>query len=166
MKPVMPFYRDGDLRPTCELIEKRLAVLDNRDYRQANELLVKTIFLSVLFNDLYYMVDSETSLQRGYADLTMILRPDMRQYRLLDHVVEFKFVKLKDTGLSGAEVRELTEEQLKALEPVKQNLTMAEGQLARYRQALSAIYGDRLRLHTHVVISIGFERLVLVKYFC
>ncbi len=162
----MPFYRDGDLRPTCELIEKRLAVLDNRDYRQANELLVKTIFLSVLFNDLYYMVDSETSLQRGYADLTMILRPDMRQYRLLDHVVEFKFVKLKDTGLSGAEVRELTEEQLKALEPVKQNLTMAEGQLARYRQALSAIYGDRLRLHTHVVISIGFERLVLVKYFC
>ncbi len=162
----MPFYRDGDLRPTCELIEKRLAVLDNRDYRQANELLVKTIFLSVLFNDLYYMVDSETSLQRGYADLTMILRPDMRQYRLLDHVVEFKFVKLKDTGLSGAKVRELTEEQLKALEPVKQNLTMAEGQLARYRQALSAIYGDRLRLHTHVVISIGFERLVLVKYFC
>ncbi len=35
---------------------------------------------------------------------------------------------------------------------------------ARYRQALGAIYGDRLRLHTHVVVSIGFERLVWVKY--
>jgi hypothetical protein len=35
-------------------------------------------------------------------------------------------------------------------------------QLTRYRQGLTEIYGDILRLHEHVVIAVGFERLVWV----
>ncbi len=102
-------------------------------------------------------------LQRGYADLTMILRPDMRQYQLLDHVVEFKYVTLKEAGFSGAQLRELSRAELAALPAVQKQLSQAKEQLARYREELAKIYGNILRLHSHVVVSIGFERTVWVE---
>jgi hypothetical protein len=107
------------------------------------------------------MVSRDRGQQR-YADLTMIIRPDMRQFKLSDHVIEFKYLSLKDVGLSGAEVRQLSTEELRNLEAVKSVLTGAEEQLTRYRQGLTEIYGDILRLHEHVVIAVGFERLVWV----
>ncbi|MDM8528506.1 AAA family ATPase [Anaerolineales bacterium HSG24] len=154
------FYTTGNLQPTCEFIEQRFTVFDNRDYKYADELLIKTAFVTVLYNGLYYTVDSETTLQRGYADLTMIIRPDMRPYPLLDHVIEFKYLKLKETGLSGAEVRALSEEKLRALPKVQAKLNDADSQLSRYRQGLHEIYGDKLRLKSHTVVSVGFERVV------
>ncbi len=161
---VREFYTTGNLQPVCDLVEQRFTTLDNRDYKQADELLVKTAFLAILFNDLYYMINSETALQRGYADLTMILRPGLRQYQLLDHVVEFKYVTLKETGMSGAQLRELSRAELAALPAVQHQLSQAKGQLARYREGLAQIYGDILRLHSHVVVSIGFERAVWRNY--
>ncbi|MDM8521214.1 AAA family ATPase [Anaerolineales bacterium HSG6] len=154
------FYRSGDLQPTCDLIEARFNALDNRDYPEADEFMVKIAFLSVLFNNIFYLIDSETALQRGYADLTMIVRPDMRQYQLLDHVVEFKYVKLSEAELSGAKIRALSEEKLRALPKVQKKLNDADSQLSRYRQGLAEIYGDKLRLQSHTVVSVGFERVV------
>jgi len=162
-RAVRGFYATGNLLPVCELVEQRFKALDNRDYRQADELLVKTAFLAILFNDLYYMIDSETELQRSYADLTMILRPDMRQYQLLDHVVEFKYVTLKDAGLSGVQVREMSREDLAALPAVEAQLTQAKAQIVRYRDGLAQIYGNILRLHAHVVVSVGFEKAVWLE---
>lgn len=39
-------------------------------------------------------------------------------------------------------------------------LDAAEAQLARHRHGLEQAYGERLRLHTHAVVALGFERLV------
>lgn len=45
------FYNHGDIQPICEYIERRyFRVFDNRDYRWANELTLKTVFLTLLFN--------------------------------------------------------------------------------------------------------------------
>ncbi len=69
------FYRTGNMQPLCDFIEQKyFKVFDNRDYRWANELTINTAFLTLLFNDLFYTMDSEASLERGYADLTMIVR--------------------------------------------------------------------------------------------
>jgi hypothetical protein len=65
---------------------------------------VKTAFLVMLFNDAFYVMDSEPALERRYADLMLRVRPDMRQYALLDHLLEFKTVSLKETGLQSAEL--------------------------------------------------------------
>ncbi|MDM8529027.1 AAA family ATPase [Anaerolineales bacterium HSG24] len=154
------FYTTGNLRPLCDHISRRLAILDNRDYLQANELMVKAIFLSVLFNNLYYMIDSEMELKRGYADLVMIVRPDRRQSIWLDHLIEFKYVKLGEADLSGAELQKLSDEQVRKLDAVDKKVDEAKEQLARYRKLLTEKYGDLLRLHTHVVVAVGFERLL------
>jgi hypothetical protein len=46
-------------------------------------------------------MDSETEINRRYADLTMIIRPDKRHGRIFDVLIEFKFVRLKDAGISA-----------------------------------------------------------------
>jgi hypothetical protein len=50
----MRLYAEGDLEPLCDLIEQRyFKVFDNRNLRWSNELVVKTAFLVLLFNDTY-----------------------------------------------------------------------------------------------------------------
>jgi hypothetical protein len=110
------FYATGDLGPLCDFLEQRyFQVFDNRDLRWSNELVVKTAFLVTLFNDTFYRMDSEPALGRGYGDLLLRVRPDMRQYTLLDHLLEFKAVSLKAVGLTGAELAARTREELRAL---------------------------------------------------
>ncbi|OUD14026.1 hypothetical protein TPSD3_06700 [Thioflexithrix psekupsensis] len=72
------FYHSGDIEPLCDFVETRFfQVFDNRDYRWANELVIKTAFLTILFNDIFYVMDSEQELNKGYADLSLIVRPDI-----------------------------------------------------------------------------------------
>ncbi|MGE0087218.1 MAG: AAA family ATPase [Desulfococcaceae bacterium] len=155
------FYKTGDMQPQCDFIEQKyFRVFDNRDYRWANELTVKTVFLTLLFNDFFYIMDSETSLEREYADMTMIVRPDMRQYPLPDFLMEFKYVSLKDAELTGDQAKEMGIEELSALAPVQKKLAESEVKLRDYRHILLSEYGDLLRLRTYSVVSIGFERLI------
>ncbi len=106
------------------------------------------------------MVDSETPLRRGYADLTMILRPEMRKYQLFDMLLEFKLVKLGTLGLDARAVRAKTREELLALPAVQDELANAARQGKEYGAALVAKYGAALKLRTFAVVAIGFERLV------
>jgi hypothetical protein len=159
------FYRQGDVQPVCEFVEQRyFKVLDNRDSASANELTLKMAFLTLLFNDRLYVMDSETALERGYADLTMIVRPTMRQYRLWDFLLEFKQVSLKkatlpdEAKLTGERLKQLTQEELKTR--CQSQLTAAREQLQRYRQTLLNTHGEKLRLKVFAVVAVGWERVV------
>jgi hypothetical protein len=157
-------YQNGDIQPLCDFIEQHpFSVFDSRDLRWTNELVIKTIFLTLLFNDTFYIMDSEASLKREFADLIMIVRPDMRQYALLDILIEFKFVPLGKNKLSGEQVRSMTDDELRASEPVKKAISAAKKKLTGYRQTLRDIYGERLRLHTFAVVAVGLNRLVWEK---
>ncbi len=155
------FYATGDLGPLCDLLERTyFKVFDNRDLRWSNELVVKTAFLVVLFNDAFYVMDSEPALGRGYGDLMLRVRPDMRQYQLLDHLLEFKTVGLKAVGLTSVDLAGKTRDELRALPVVVEQLREAEIQLTAYRETLQRTDGVSLKLRTHAVVSIGLERLV------
>ncbi len=154
-------YQTGDLQPLCDFVEQRyFKVFDNRDYLQANELTVKTAFLTLLFNDLLYIMDSETGVGRRYADLTMVVRPDARQYQVFDLLLEFKFVKLGEAGLSGEEARSMSRAELAALPAVRQKLAEARAQIPAYRRELEERYQMELRLRAYAVVALGFDRLV------
>jgi len=155
------FYRTGDMELLCDFVEHHFfKAFDNRDYRWANELTVKTAFLSLLFNDTFYITDSETALEREYADLTLMVRPDMRQYQLLDFLFEFKYIGLKENNLTGAKVKAMSAAELRKIAPIKRKLADSEAKLKGYRQTLETAYNGTLRLHCYSVVSIGFERLV------
>jgi hypothetical protein len=158
------FLSTGDLQPLCDFIEPRFAVFSNRDYRWNAEVAVKTAFLMFLFDDRLYIIDSEPELNRRYADLVMIVRPDARCYQILDHLLEFKFLSLhKDLNLTAEQIRAFSREQINALVPVQTAFAQATAQLQSYRSTLEKIYGDRLQLKMATVVALGFERLVWQK---
>ncbi|RRR70121.1 MAG: AAA family ATPase [Candidatus Viridilinea halotolerans] len=157
------FHR-GDLQPLCAFIESTyFRALDNRDYRWANELTVKMAFLTLLFNDRFYIVDSEPALERSYADLVLLVRPDLRKYALQDALLEFKYLPLSDLGLSGEAVKAMARQELAALPLVQTRLAEATRKAEEYRATLLAVYGATLRLHTYAIVALGFERLVWEK---
>nr|VFK41962.1 MAG: Predicted AAA-ATPase [Candidatus Kentron sp. SD] len=154
-------YQRGDIAPLCEFVEEKyFKVFSNRDYASANELTVKTAFLTLLFNDTLYIMESEAEIERGHADLTLIVRPDMRQYRILDILIEFKFVSLDEAGFDGKTLEKMDTEALRALPAMQKKQREAEAGLARYREKLNRKFGDVLRLKSFSVVAVGFERVV------
>jgi hypothetical protein len=155
------FYNYADMETLCAFIERTyFTVLDNRDYRWANELTIKMVFLTLLYSELFYIMDSEPALQRRYADLVMLVRPQMRQYQVLDFLMEFKYISLADVKLSGEQVRKMGRDELAALPAVVRLLDDANTELVSYRDTLIATYGDILRLRCFSVVAVGYERLV------
>ena len=154
-------YQRGDMQPLCDFVEnKYFKVFSNRDYRWSNELTIKTAFLTLLFNDTLYIMESESEIERTHTDLTMIVRPDKREYRILDILIEFKFVSLKEANLDGEAVRTMEDAALRALPAVQAKQREAEEGLARYQARLNAKFGDLPRLRCFTVVAVGFERLV------
>ncbi len=149
----------GDMAPLCEFVEKNyFRVFSNRDYRWANELTVKTAFLTLLYNDILYIMDSERETGRGYPDLTMIIRPDMRRFQIFDILIEFKFVELGAAGISGEAAKNLPQEELTAMPAMISEMKDAREQLKRYGDKLEEKHGN-LRLRRYAVVSLGFERI-------
>ncbi|QTA82033.1 AAA ATPase-like domain-containing protein [Desulfonema limicola] len=152
-------YQQGNIQPLCDFVEQHyFKVFSNRDYKWANELTVKTAFLTLLYNDILYIMDTETELDRRYADLTMIIRPDMRRFTILDILIEFKFVKLKDADMSGEQAGKLTQEELQNMPLMKTQMEDAKVQVKDYGDVLDKRHGN-LRLRKYAVVSLGFERL-------
>ncbi len=156
-------YQKGDMEPLCDFVENRyFSVFKNRDYRWANELTLKTAFLTLLYNDIIFIMDSETEVKRRYADLTMIIRPDKRYGKVFDLLIEFKFVTLKDAGMTGEEAKALPKESLHELSSIKTALDEGEKQVIQYGKYLDEKYGN-LRLQKFVVAALGFERICFSK---
>ncbi|RME53453.1 MAG: hypothetical protein D6795_05370 [Deltaproteobacteria bacterium] len=154
-------YAEGRIEPLCRFVEKKLFVLfKNRDYRWMNEFSLRMAFLTLLHNDLLYMIDTEEEIERGYADLVMIVRPDMRRFSILDIVLDFKYVALKEARVTAEAARSLEEGAVRALPAVEAAFSAVRKQLSRYAQGLRNKYGETLRLRTFAVVSLGFERIV------
>jgi hypothetical protein len=87
------------------------------------------------------------------------VRPDKRRFEVLDLLLEFKYVSLKELGLTGEQVRERSREALAELAPVVKKLDEAEAQARVYGATLKDRYGLR-ELHAFAVVALGVERLV------
>ena len=156
-------YQQGDIGPLCAFVqETSFQVFRNRDYRWANELTLKTAFLTLLYNDILFFMDSEPEVGRRYADLTMIIRPDMRKFKIKDVLIEFKFITLQQAGVSGEQVREMNVEEVEGLPAVHGAFAEGREQVVRYGGDLVKKHGE-LRLQKFVVVAVGFERVVWEK---
>ena len=155
------FLRGGELEPLLDFVEATLfPTFSNRDATWANELTVKTVFLTLLWNEVSYISHSEPELDHEYADLCLLRRPDALTSSLRDLLFEFKRLSLEDLGMSGRDVRTSSRGELMALEKVSQALDRAEAQAVSYRSALTRRYGKALKLRAFAVVALGFERMV------
>ena len=157
------FCMTENLQPLCDFLETRyFPILSNRDYRWSNELIIKIAFMTLLFNDNIYMMLSEAEADRGYVDLSLIVRPDMRRFQALDLVLEFKYIGLKELGMTGEELKFLSREELADLPQVKQKFKEADAQAKTYATSLSERY-QLSGLRAFSVVALGFERVVWLE---
>jgi hypothetical protein len=167
------FHQTGDLRPLLDFFaEKILPVLSNRDRGAApakpgqsgsgvNEMVLKALFLSLLFDDTRYVAFSELELSQSYADLCLLVRPEMRGHGFFDVLFELKLVRRKELGKRAKELAAMDEEALRRLPPVTRALAEAREQAATYRDALVRRFGAAtLSLRCYVVVAVGLERLL------
>ncbi len=162
MKPAWDLMEGKPIEPFLDFIEGTLfPTFSNRDATWANELTIKTVFLSLLWNAPSYISFSEPELEHRYADLCLLRRPDARESSLRDLLFEFKRLPLKALGMSGEEVKQASRAELMALAPVEAALDEAETQLVAYRQALARRQGEALKLCSYAVVALGFARLVV-----
>jgi hypothetical protein len=152
-------YTHGEIQPLCEFVlDHYFKILSNRDYAWANELTVKTAFITLLYNDNLYIMDSETEIDRRYTDLTMIIRPDKRRFEIFDILIEFKYVSLSEAKLTGENARNMAQQELDQLPCIKDSMDAAISQANQYAKSLNQKYSE-LRLKTFAVVSLGFERI-------
>ncbi len=162
MKPAWDLMEGKPMEPFLDFIEARLfPTFSNRDATWANELTVKTIFLSLLWNAPSYITYSEPELEHRYADLCLLRRPDARASSLCDLLFEFKRLSLAELGMSGQDVQSMPRAELMELPEVKDAFKDADGQLVAYRGTLERRHGDVLKLRAYAVVDLGFARLVV-----
>ncbi len=156
-------YQKGEIGLLCDFVERSyFTVFKNRDYRWANELTLKTAFLTLLYNDILFITDSELEVSRRFVDLVMIIRPDKRHGKIFDILIEFKFVSLKTAGLTGEQAKALSKKELHCLPGIQKAMNEGEQQVIEYGKKLEEKYGN-LRLRKFVVTSLGFERVCWKK---
>ena len=156
------FLRDGDLEPLLDLVEETLfPTFSNRDATWANELMVKTLFLTLLRNERSYLIHSEPELAHRYPDLCLLRRPDSRASSLWDLLFEFKRIPLKELKMSGKDLKAASRAELMKLTKVRRALDKVEAQVVEYKAALAKNRGDTLKLRSYAVVALGFERLVV-----
>ncbi len=164
-RPAGTLTGDGEIAPFLRFVEARVfPVLSNRDYLGMGEKAVKILFLTLLFDDVSYTIHSEPELERRYADLCLLRRPDARAADLFDLLFELKYVGLKELKMTAQQVRELERDELARLPAVAGLLDDAEGQLRAYARALESRLGAALRLRAFAVVAVGFERLVAREF--
>jgi len=152
-------YQKGNIEPLCDFVVNHFfKILSNRDYAWANELTVKTAFLTLLYNGNLYIMDSETEIDRRYTDLTMIIRPDKRRFEIFDILIEFKYVSLSEAKLTGEKARNMDQKDLNQLQCIKDSMDEAISQANQYAKSLNEKYSE-LRLKSFAVVALGFDRI-------
>ena len=178
------FFQDGGLQPLLAFFEEKLLpVLSNRDRGAAprrpgqsgsgvnavfsplnppkGTVVIKSLFLSILFDDTRYVTFSELELAQGYADLCLLVRPEMRRHGFFDMLFELKLVRRKELGKKGQELSEMSREALRQLPRVGKAFADARDQAERYRDRLVQRFGEAaLNLRCYTVVAVGLERIL------
>ncbi len=108
---------EGKIDKICEILEKYLNNLSNRDYIKFDEKYVKLIFYCIAMNLKIYNVKSEMEVQRKYPDILLVPRDKAKGYKAI--MVEFKYLK------KGEENR-LEEKQKEAREQIEEYANFEE----------------------------------------
>ena len=152
---------NGQIAPIRQYIEKFIFTTFHwRDNRWVNELTIKTIFMCLLMDNNFLMI-SERQSRSGYADLAMIVRSDCRKFKLIDTLIEFKYIKPKALKLKN--IKKLSDTALFKHKMVQSKLKDARKQAKTYSKELVEEFGDLVELQTYAIISIGFDRLIYKK---
>ena len=139
---IMDLATTGNLQPFMNQVTAILKILSNRDAYHFNEMSLKAIFVSCLYQQKFYYVHSEYETEKGYADIFLeAIRGYDPNYQV---AFELKYIKKKDKNEAD---KKIDDADIQAL------LDKAEIQLTNY--IITKKFMDRKGLKGFVVICHG-----------
>jgi hypothetical protein len=139
---IMDLATTGNLKPFMSQVTEILKILSNRDAYHFNEMSLKAIFVSCLYQQKFYYVHSEYETDKGYADIFLeAIRGYDPNYQV---AFELKYIKKKDKNEAD---KKIDDADIQAL------LDKAEIQLTNYM--ITKKFMDRKGLKGFVVICHG-----------
>ncbi len=139
---IMRLATTGEVQLLLDEVGKILKILSNRDAYHFNEMSLKAIFVSCLYQQKFYYVHSEYETEKGYADIFLeAIRGYDPNYQV---AFEFKYIKKSDKNEAD---KKIGDADIQAL------LKKAEVQLTNYM--VTKKFTDRKGLKGFVVICHG-----------
>ena len=153
-------FQKGNIKKAVDFLEGLLEILSNRDYLyKINELGYKLIFLSIFYRPDFYLIESESEIMKGYADLLYMVRKDRGMTNLVNFILEFKYISLKEIGETTKELKKLSAQELEQKEIVKSKVQEAKAQLLQYERDLNQKYPE-IKFRKYIIVGIGFVRIL------
>jgi hypothetical protein len=139
-----------NLKPFLDQVSGILKVLSNRDSFHFNEMSLKAIFVSCLYQQQFYYVHSEYETEKGYADIFLeAIRGYDPNYQI---AIELKYIKKTD---KKADYKKLEDADVQKL------FSQAEEQLTNYM--VTKKFTDRKGLKGFVLICHG-DKLIYKEH--
>ncbi|OGO84490.1 MAG: hypothetical protein A2Y24_01885 [Clostridiales bacterium GWE2_32_10] len=144
----------ADLEHIMEIYSRVINRMSNRDLLYYNEATSKGIFITLVYTDGLYLIESEKSADGGYTDLYIkenVLYKEHIKYR---YMIEFKHIKEKELkGDTKTESKEAILEKNKDI--IERNKDEAKQQIERYMEEYNIINDSEKELKKLVVITVG-----------
>ncbi|MBU3159839.1 ATP-binding protein [Clostridium frigoris] len=86
----------GDIQPLIEIVKGILESLSNRDLMQMDEKNIKMMFLTLLAVDNTYFIRSEDENNKGYVDLMLRRKIQLKDITKFEWIIELKYIKESD----------------------------------------------------------------------
>jgi hypothetical protein len=87
---------NGNIEPVIEIVKGILEDLSNRDLIQMDEKNVKMMFLTLLGVDSTYFIKSEDENSKGYVDLMLRRKIQLKDITKFQWIIELKYIKESD----------------------------------------------------------------------
>ena len=149
----------GNTNDIMDIYEKVINNISTKDLTHFNEASCKSIFITLVFTDGIYLIESEREANGGYTDLYLkenYLYAEHVKYRFM---IEFKHIK---TGDLKGDLNALSKDEI-----IKQNTTLidkykgdAKKQLNKYMQDFNVLQDSDRILKKYTIIVLGRKYIV------
>ncbi|MCB2306997.1 ATP-binding protein [Clostridium estertheticum] len=102
----------GNIEPLIEIVKGLLESLSNRDLMQMDEKNIKMMFLTLLAVDNTYFIKSEDENSKGYVDLMLRRKIQLKDITKFEWIIELKYIKESDRNT----LEKINEQGLKQLQ--------------------------------------------------
>ena len=149
---------EGRVEHIMEIYERVIKRLSNRDLTHFNETSCKSIFITLVYTDGIYLIESEKETNGGYTDLYIkegVLYKEAVTYR---YMIEFKHIKEGELKAENNELEGTDEKErviANNINIINKKKEEARKQLYRYMQEYNVQNDSEKELKKYIVVVLG-----------
>jgi hypothetical protein len=150
----------GDTTDIMQIYEKVMNNLSTKDLTHFNEASCKSIFITLVFTDGLYLIESERESSGGYADLYIKENYLYKEHVKYRYMMEFKHIKAGELkgDLNGLSKDDVLKQNTAIIDQYKSD---ARKQLDKYMQDFNVLHDSDRILKKYTVVVLGRKYIVV-----